>query len=140
MNSRPRIWKYCSLSSAPAASASTMTTAKLYSAVTLGGNKSPVQLKHRVAMAPLTCVRTGDAGVHMDLAAQYYSQCATDGGLLISEATDISTTARGYFSAPGLFHQELVKGWKPVTKAVHDKGGKIFAQLLHTGRVDDPLN
>ncbi|RLN46736.1 hypothetical protein BBJ29_009163 [Phytophthora kernoviae] len=122
---------------APAASASTMTTAKLFSAVTLGGNKSPVQLKHRVAMAPLTRVRTGDAGVHMDLEVQYYSQRATDGGLLISEATNISATARGYFGAPGLFHQEPVEGWKPVTKAVHDKGGKIFAQLLHTGRRKD---
>ncbi|EGZ19690.1 hypothetical protein PHYSODRAFT_496544 [Phytophthora sojae] len=112
----------------------------LFSAVTLGGKKDPVQLKHRVAMAPLTRVRTGDAGTPTDLVAQYYSQRASDGGLLITEATNISATARGYFGAPGIFQQNQVESWKPVTKAIHDKGGKVFVQLWHTGRVGHPLN
>ncbi|KAH7491321.1 putative 12-oxophytodienoate reductase 4 [Phytophthora ramorum] len=121
-----------------ASASNTVTT--LFSHVTLGGTKNPVQLKHRVVMAPLTRVRSGDSGVPTDLVREYYSQRATDGGLLITEATNISATARGYFGAPGLFHEEQVEGWKAVTKAVHAKGGKIFAQLWHTGRVSHPLN
>ncbi|RLN48172.1 hypothetical protein BBJ29_000312 [Phytophthora kernoviae] len=125
---------------APTASISTTTIPKLFSAVTLGGNKNPIQLKHRVALAPLTRVRTGEAGVHNEIGATYYSQRTTDGGLLITEATNISATARGYFGAPGLFDQAQIEGWKPVTEAVHAKGGKIFTQLWHTGRVGHPLN
>ncbi|POM69162.1 12-oxophytodienoate reductase [Phytophthora palmivora] len=91
-------------------------------------------------MAPLTRVRTGDAGAPTDLVEKYYAQRATDGGLLITEATNISPTARGYFGAPGIFSQEQVESWKPVTKAIHNKGGKVFVQLWHTGRVGHPLN
>ncbi|EEY56807.1 12-oxophytodienoate reductase, putative [Phytophthora infestans T30-4] len=120
--------------------ANTTTVPSLFSAVTLGGKEDPVQLKHRVALAPLTRVRTGDAGTPTDLVVQYYEQRATDGGLLITEATNISPTARGYFGAPGIFNQNQIESWKPVTKAVHDKGGKIFMQLWHTGRVGHPLN
>ncbi|KAL4129935.1 hypothetical protein PRIC2_005941 [Phytophthora ramorum] len=121
-------------------SAATTSTPNLFSPVTLGGKPDSVQLQHRIAMAPLTRVRTGDAGAPTDLVAQYYSQRTTDGGLLITEATNISPTARGYFGAPGLFHQNQVESWKPVTKAIHDKGGKVFVQLWHTGRVGHPLN
>jgi N-ethylmaleimide reductase len=120
---------------APAATAS-----KLFSPPTLGGKKNPVELKHRVVMAPLTRVRSGDSGVPTDLVKQYYSQRASDGGLIIAEATNISPTARGYFGAPGLFGQEQVESWKTVTSAVHAKGGKMFVQLWHTGRVGHPLN
>ncbi|RLN72286.1 hypothetical protein BBJ28_00010291 [Nothophytophthora sp. Chile5] len=120
--------------------APTQTTPKLFSPLTLGGKKNPVQLKHRVVMAPLTRVRTGDAGAPTAAVVEYYEQRATDGGLLISEATNISPQGRGYFGAPGLFAKEQVEAWKPVTKAVHGKGGKIFVQLWHTGRVGHPLN
>ncbi|RLN61265.1 hypothetical protein BBP00_00005495 [Phytophthora kernoviae] len=116
------------------------TTPKLFSALTLGGKKGPVQLQHRVVMAPLTRLRTGEQGVPTDLVAEYYAQRATPGGLLIAEATNISPSARGYFGAPGLFTTEQVEGWKKVTRAVHAKGGKIFVQLWHTGRVSHPLN
>ncbi|KAG1691629.1 hypothetical protein DVH05_026792 [Phytophthora capsici] len=112
----------------------------LFSAITLGGKQDPVQLKHRVAMAPLTRVRTGDPGTPTDLVVQHYEQRATDGGLLITEATTISPTARGYFGAPGIFNQDQIEGWKSVTKAIHDKGGKVFAQIQHCGRVGHPLN
>ncbi|RLN86549.1 hypothetical protein BBJ28_00001502 [Nothophytophthora sp. Chile5] len=115
------------------------STPKLFTPLALGG-KSPIQLKHRVAMAPLTRLRTGAEGVQKAFGVEYYSQRATDGGLLITEATDISKQGNGYFGAPGLYMQEQVEAWKPVTKAVHDKGGKIFVQLWHTGRVSHPLN
>ncbi|GMF80916.1 unnamed protein product [Phytophthora fragariaefolia] len=123
-----------------APSANTTSTTDHFSAFTLGGKKDPVQLKHRVVMAPLTRLRTGEAGTPTDLVAQYYSQRISDGGLIITEATNISATARGYFGAPGLFEQDQIKGWEPVTKAIHDKGGKVFVQLIHTGRVGHPLN
>ncbi|RLN96568.1 hypothetical protein BBJ28_00014361 [Nothophytophthora sp. Chile5] len=113
---------------------------KLFSAVKLGGKKSAVQLKHRVVMAPMTRQRMGDDGVPGAAVAEFYKQRATDGGLLISEATNISALARGYYGAPGLFTPEQVEGWKDVTTAVHGKGGKIFNQLWHTGRVSHPLN
>ncbi|ETL97420.1 hypothetical protein L917_05276 [Phytophthora nicotianae] len=115
------------------------STPKLFTPVTLGG-KSPIQLKHRVAMAPLTRLRTGAEGEPKAIAAEYYSQRTTDGGLIITEATDISKQGNGYYGAPGLYTQEQVEAWKPVTKAIHDKGGKVFAQLWHTGRVSHPLN
>ncbi|KAG3112012.1 hypothetical protein PI124_g8820 [Phytophthora idaei] len=91
-------------------------------------------------MAPLTRLRTGESGVPTALVADYYSQRATDGGLLITVATNISPMARGYFGAPGLFNQAQIDGWEAVTKAVHDKGGKTFVQLWHCGRVGHPLN
>lgn len=116
-----------------------MSTPKLFSPLTLGGD-NPVRLQHRVVMAPLTRLRTGETGVPTDLVAEYYAQRSTPGGLIIAEATNISPTARGYFGAPGLFTSEQVESWKKVTRAVHAKGGKIFVQLWHTGRVGHPLN
>ncbi|KAE9110106.1 hypothetical protein PF005_g11715 [Phytophthora fragariae] len=113
---------------------------KLFSAVKLGGKKSPTQLKHRVVMAPMTRQRMGDDGVPGPAVAKFYKQRATDGGLLIAEATNISASARGYYGAPGLFTPEQVEGWKSVTAAVHGEGGKIFNQLWHTGRISHPLN
>ncbi|KAG6960055.1 hypothetical protein JG688_00009796 [Phytophthora aleatoria] len=87
----------------------TTTAATLFSALTLGGKENRVQLKHRVVMALLTRVRSGDSGVPTDVVKLYYSQRATDGGLQITEATNISATARGYFGAPGLFRQDQVE-------------------------------
>ena len=65
---------------------------------------------------------------------EYYEQRASDGGLIISEATNISLTSRGWLGAPGLYSDQQVKGWKEVVSAVHAKGGHMFAQLWHTGR------
>ncbi|KAF4043190.1 NADH:flavin oxidoreductase / NADH oxidase family [Phytophthora infestans] len=99
------------------------STPKLFTPVTLGG-KNPIQLKHRLKVNPNPSPLSR----------------TTDGGLIISEATDISKQGNGYFGAPGVYTQEQVEAWKPVTKAVHAKGGKVFAQLWHTGRVSHPLN
>jgi N-ethylmaleimide reductase len=104
---------------------------KLFSPVQLG----PVPLKHRVVMAPLTRSRAAQPGdVPSALMLEYYTQRASDGGLIIGEASPISKSARGWFGAPGLYSDEQVAGWKKITSAVHARGGRMFAQLWHTGR------
>jgi N-ethylmaleimide reductase len=65
---------------------------------------------------------------------EYYTQRASDGGFIISEATSISITGRGWLGAPGLYSNEQVEGWKKITAAVHAKGCHMFSQLWHTGR------
>jgi N-ethylmaleimide reductase len=95
-----------------------------------------VQLDHRIVMAPLTRMRScqpGDAPWMLN--AEYYGQRATQGGLIIAEATDVSAQARGYPGAPGVYSGEQVEGWRLVTDAVHAKGGVFFLQIWHTGRV-----
>jgi N-ethylmaleimide reductase len=105
--------------------------AKLFTSIQIG----PVPLKHRVVMAPLTRSRAElPGGVPGDLMLTYYTQRASDGGLIISEGTSISPSARGWLGAPGLYSDEQVAGWKKITTAVRAKGGRIFAQLWHTGR------
>jgi N-ethylmaleimide reductase len=104
---------------------------KLFTPIEIG----PIQLKHRVVMAPLTRSRSEQPGdVPGKLMLEYYTQRASDGGLIISEATTISITGRGWFGAPGLYSDEQVEGWSKIVEAVHAKGGRIFAQLWHTGR------
>jgi N-ethylmaleimide reductase len=101
---------------------------------------SPLQigdlhLSHRVVLAPLTRLRSTQPGdIPNALNAAYYGQRATSGGLLISEATQISLQGKGYPAAPGIHSAEQVEGWKLVTEAVHDKSGFIFLQLWHVGR------
>ncbi len=108
-----------------------LASSKLFWPVRLGA----VQLKHRVVMAPLTRLRSTQPGdVPNDLMAEYYSQRASEGGLIISEATPVAITGRGYLGAPGIYSDEQVAGWKKVTDAVHAKGGRIFLQLWHVGR------
>jgi N-ethylmaleimide reductase len=86
-------------------------------------------------MAPLTRSRADLADdVPNDLMVDYYTQRASKGGLIIGEATTISTSARGWLGAPGLYSDRQVAGWKKITAAVHAKQGYIFAQLWHTGR------
>lgn len=93
-------------------------------------------LAHRVVMAPLTRMRSTQPGdIPNTLNAEYYGQRASHGGLLISEATQISRQGKGYPAAPGIHSPEQVEGWKLVTRAVHEKGGFIFLQLWHVGRV-----
>jgi N-ethylmaleimide reductase len=103
----------------------------LFTPVALGG----IQLKHRVVMAPLTRSRSIQPdSVPGDLMAEYYVQRASDGGLIIAEATNISVTSRGWLGAPGLYSDEQVQGWRKIVDGVHAKGGKMMAQLWHTGR------
>jgi N-ethylmaleimide reductase len=104
---------------------------KLFTPVQVG----PMQLKHRVVMAPLTRSRSVQPGnIPGDLMLEYYSQRTSDGGLIVSEGTSISMAGGGWFGAPGLYSDEQVAGWKRITDAVHAKGGYMFCQLWHTGR------
>ena len=96
------------------------------------------QLRNRVVMAPLTRRRATDNLVPVDIMRTYYEQRAS-AGLIISEATNISPQALGYMNSPGIFTPEQIEAWKPITKAVHQKGGVIFLQLWHVGRVSHPL-
>mmetsp|Transcript_74990 Transcript_74990/g.219665 ORF Transcript_74990/g.219665 Transcript_74990/m.219665 type:complete len:424 (+) Transcript_74990:123-1394(+) len=109
----------------------------LFEPLTLGGGA--VNLKHRVVLAPLTRDRASEPGMApRAMNVEYYKQRASDGGLLISEAANISMESCGYHHAPGIWSEEQVSGWKLVTDAVHAKGGIMFCQLWHTGRVSHP--
>jgi N-ethylmaleimide reductase len=110
-------------------SAQTLT---LFSPVQLGA----INLSHRVVMAPLTRQRSEQPGdVPGPLMVEYYAQRASEGGLIISEATTVAITGRGYLGAPGIYSDEQVTGWKKVVDAVHAKGGRMLLQLWHVGRV-----
>lgn len=95
-------------------------------------------LKNRMIMSPLTRCRAGKDRIPGDLMAEYYSQRASF-GLIISEATSVTPSGLGYPHTPGIWNEEQVEGWKKITEAVHKKGGKIFLQLWHVGRISDPI-
>jgi N-ethylmaleimide reductase len=96
----------------------------------------PLELAHRVVMAPLTRMRAEQPGnIPGNLNATYYDQRASRGGLLITEATQISPQGQGYPATPGIHSAEQVDGWRRVTDAVHAKNGLIFLQLWHVGRI-----
>lgn len=96
-----------------------------------------ITLKNRIAMAPLTRCMADANLVPTDAMVEYYAKRA-DAGLIISEATIIRPDGQGYPNTPGLYTEAQIAGWKKVTEAVHANGGKIFAQLWHTGRVAHP--
>ena len=106
----------------------------LFSPIELG----PLALPNRIFMAPLTRCRASEGHVPNELNARYYAQRAT-AGLIISEATSVSPTGYGYPSTPGIHTAEQVEGWKNVTSAVHAKGGHIYLQLWHVGRISHPV-
>ena len=93
-----------------------------------------LKLKNKFVMAPMTRNRANADGTATDLMAKYYAQRA-GAGLIISEATNISDQAYGYILTPGIYTNDHIESWKKVTKAVHDKDGKIFCQLWHCGRI-----
>jgi N-ethylmaleimide reductase len=97
----------------------------------------PMTLKNRIWMAPLTRGRATREAVPTPIMADYYAQRA-DAGLIISEATGISREGLGWPFAPGLWKDDQVEAWKPVTEAVHARGGRIVAQLWHMGRLVHP--
>lgn len=105
----------------------------LFSPLQLG----PCLLPNRVVMAPLTRNRAGRDGVPTRLMAEYYAQRAS-AGLIISEATCISPQAVGYPLTPGIWNGAQVGGWAGVTQAVHARGGRIYCQLWHVGRISHP--
>lgn len=96
-------------------------------------------LSNRTVMSPMTRSRAMEANTPNALMAEYYGQRAT-AGLIITEGTSPSPNGLGYARIPGLFNDAQVRGWKLVTDAVHAKGGKIFVQLMHTGRVTHVAN
>ncbi len=96
-------------------------------------------LPNRLVMAPLTRNRADGDGVPGDLAVEYYAQRAS-AGLIISEGTQPSAVGQGYLNTPGLHSAEQVAGWRRVADAVHERGGRIVAQLMHAGRVSHPDN
>jgi 2,4-dienoyl-CoA reductase-like NADH-dependent reductase (Old Yellow Enzyme family) len=96
-------------------------------------------LPHRLVMAPLTRNRADADGVPGDLAVEYYAQRAS-AGLIITEGTQPSAVGQGYLNTPGLHSAEQVAGWRRVADAVHERGGRIVAQLMHAGRVSHPDN
>lgn len=96
-----------------------------------------VVLENRLVMAPMTRSRADDDGVPSDLVATYYTQRA-GAGLIISEGVYPQGTGKGYVRTPGIETDEQVSAWKQVTDAVHAQGGRIFMQLMHSGRISHP--
>jgi N-ethylmaleimide reductase len=112
----------------------TMATNKnLFTPIQLGAYELP----NRIVMAPLTRNRAGEGNVPQELNAIYYRQRAS-AGLIISEATQVSPQGVGYPATPGIHSAAQVEGWRKVTQAVHDEGGRIFLQLWHVGRISHP--
>lgn len=107
-----------------------MSATSLFDTFRLGD----LTLPNRIVMAPLTRNRAAAGFVPSELAPQYYSMRA-DAGLLITEASQISQQGQGYQDTPGIYTEAQIEGWKKVTDAVHAKGGRIFIQLWHVGRV-----
>ncbi len=111
----------------------TTQTTTLFDPITIGD----LELPNRIFMAPLTRSRADEGRVPNALMAEYYVQRAS-AGLILSEATSVSPMGVGYTDTPGIWSAEQVAGWKLVTQAVHDAGGRIFLQLWHVGRISDP--
>ncbi len=107
---------------------------KLFTEVKLG----KLNLKNRIVMAPMTRSRAID-GQPTDIMADYYG-ARSSAGLIITEGVAPSANGLGYARIPGLFESQQVAGWKKITSAVHQGGGYIFAQLMHTGRASHPAN
>lgn len=101
-------------------------------------NLKGLKLNNRIIMAPLTRARATD-NIPTDLMVKYYSQRAR-AGLIISEGTAPSPNGLGYARIPGIYSSQQIKGWKKITEAVHKEGGKIFLQIMHTGRVSHKDN
>ncbi|MFD0691622.1 alkene reductase [Actinomadura fibrosa] len=96
-----------------------------------------LELPNRLVMAPMTRSRAGEAGEVTELTVEYYTQRA-GAGLIVTEAVQPSVGGQGYIWTPGLHTDGQVAAWRAVTGAVHAKGGRIFAQLMHGGRVGHP--
>lgn len=109
-------------------------TALLFEPLELG----KIKLKNRIVMAPMTRSRATE-GLANGMMLEYYSLRAS-AGLIITEGISPSVNGLGYARIPGLFNEQQANSWKPITDSVHKKGGRIFIQLMHTGRVSHPLN
>src|ERR1700724_1130029 len=106
------------------------TPTKLFEPYKLG----PITLPNRLVMAPLTRKRAVAGLVPHPLAVEYYGQRAS-AGLLVTEASQVSRQGQGYQDTPGIYSKEQVAGWRKVTDRVHERGGRIFIQIWHVGRI-----
>lgn len=112
-----------------------MSTSALFTPLKVGA----CTLSHRVVMAPLTRMRASRPGnVPGAMNALYYGQRATEGGLIVAEASPVSASGHGAPDTPGIHTDAQVAGWRLVTQAVHERGGRIFLQLWHMGRLSHP--
>ncbi|KAG9027782.1 hypothetical protein FRB95_007389 [Tulasnella sp. JGI-2019a] len=109
-------------------------TSKLFTPLQVGD----ITLSHRVVMAPLTRLRANDEHVPQEIATTYYSQRASPGTLMITEATYIKDEAGGFANVPGIWSDEQIAAWKNITDAVHAKGAFIYLQMWALGRAADP--
>ena len=109
-------------------------TSTLFSPIRVGA----IEAKNRIFMAPLTrCRATPGTDAPNAMIAEYYAQRA-GAGIIVSEATQVLHTGKGYVGTPGIYSPEQEAGWKLTTAAVHAKGGKIVAQLWHVGAISHP--
>ncbi|WP_163967471.1 alkene reductase [Noviherbaspirillum galbum] len=111
--------------------------AKLFQPARIGD----IDVANRIVMAPLTRSRADEAAGDIpgsNLNIEYYRQ-RSNAGLIISEGTQVSPAGKGYMATPGIYSDAQVEGWKAITRAVHDAGSKIIAQIWHVGRVTHPL-
>lgn len=138
IDSTPVEWATVGAFGQPAVASSTLTrglhmsSSSLFSPLRVGRH----ELSHRVVMAPLTRMRAGRPGnVPHDLNATYYEQRASSGGLIIAEASQVTPFGQGVPASPGIHSDAQIAGWRLVTDAVHKKGGLIFLQLWHVGRM-----
>jgi N-ethylmaleimide reductase len=106
---------------------------RLFSPYRLGS----LELKNRMVLAPMTRSRALDGNVPNPLAEAYYAQRA-GAGLIVTEATQVTPKGQGYIRTPGIHSEAQIAGWKKITRAVHEAGGKIFLQLWHVGRISHP--
>ena len=105
----------------------------LFSPITAG----PFDLPHRVVMAPMTRNRAEEGNAPHSLNAKYYKQ-RSDAALIITEATQVCPEGMGYPGTPGIHSDAQIDGWRAVTDAVHETGGRIILQLWHVGRISHP--
>lgn len=105
----------------------------LFDPITVGD----LALPNRIIMAPLTRSRATSETVPTDLMVTYYAQRAS-AGLIISEATQVTPEGQGYPNTPGIYNDAQTAAWRKITDAVHTKGGRIFLQLWHVGRISHP--
>src|SRR2546423_2146449 len=106
------------------------TSSKLFEPYKLG----PITLPNRLVMAPLTRNRAVAGLAPSPLAVEYYGQRAS-AGLLITEASQVSQQGQGYQDTPGIYSKAQVAGWRKITDRVHERGGRIFIQIWHVGRI-----
>ncbi|MDF7673501.1 alkene reductase [Acetobacteraceae bacterium ESL0709] len=107
----------------------------LFDTLQLGAVRAP----NRIFMSPLTRAKATREGVPTPIMTEYYAQRAT-AGIIISESVGISQQGLGWMNAPGIWLDSQIEGWKPITAAVHEKGGRIFCQIWHMGRMAHSLN